>query len=166
MCSDCYASFSAAKGAALAGAGQKDSGSNAHPAEAPGGSLKKTNTSKIALAVGAATILWTLIKIITWVIRSTKTADMRPWLAAALFSFVPWAAAGIALTIRSLRGTVRWPRALATWVGGFLVGAPGLIIAASLSGGRGDTTQWVLNVIFTVLFLVVGIVLLRVGFKR
>jgi hypothetical protein len=128
--------------------------------------IEKPNISKVALAVGAATILWALSSIIAGVIRSVKTAETRPWLPALLFISVPWFVAGIALIIRSLRGAVRWPCALATWVGGFLVGAPAIIIVGSLYGGRGDTTMWVLNVIFFSLFLVVGTLLLRVGFKR
>jgi hypothetical protein len=128
--------------------------------------LKKLKIAKVALAVGAATILWALSSVVIGFIQSVKTAEIRLWLPARIFASVPWFVAGIALSIRSLRGAVSWPRALATWAGGFLIGAPAIIIGASLYGGRGDTTFWVLNIVFSILFLVVGTLLLRVGFKH
>jgi hypothetical protein len=128
--------------------------------------LKKPNISKVALAIGIATILWELIGVIRGVIRSVEDVEVRPMFPSLLFISVPWFVAGIALIVRSLRGAVCWPRAIATWAGGFLVGAPAIIIGTKLYGGLGDTTTLVLDFIFIVVCLVVGPLLLRIGFKR
>jgi hypothetical protein len=119
--------------------------------------LGKPKISKVALAVGAATILWTVISIFR-VIADWKRPVM-------LFIAIPWAAAGIALTVRSLRGSLRWPRGVAIWAGGFLIGMPAFILVPILSGPT-DSTGWVLHIFFGTLFIVLGILLIRVGFKR
>jgi hypothetical protein len=133
--------------------------------EAPQASLKKPTPSRIALVVGAVTILWALFLSIRWVTKLAKTGESSMF-RVALPGMVPWFAAGIALTMRSLRGAIRWPRALATRVGGWLVGAPFIIVGVTMAPGRGDTTYWVLNVAVTILFLVGGVLLLRIGFRR
>ena len=116
------------------------------PTEKGAAPLEKPRISKVTLAVGAATILYALISSIIWLARSAEAGRM---LSAALLGQLPWAVAGIALTILSFRGVVRWARALATWVGGFLVGAPFLIIGVWIAGGPGDTTLLMLNAFFS-----------------
>jgi hypothetical protein len=111
--------------------------------------------SKIGLGVGAATVLLALIRIVLALLSA-------PW---AVFVAAPLVTAGIALMVRSFRGSLRWPRALAAWAGGLLIGAPGILITPILSG-PGDATFWVLNVIFTGLCLFFGILLIKTGFRR
>jgi len=127
------------------------------PTDKATAALGKPEISKVALAVGAATILWAVISIFR-VVAFSKLPVM-------LFSVIPWAAAGIALTVRSLRGSLRWPRGLATWAGGFLIGLPAINLVPILSGPL-DSTGWVLSIFFGTLFFVLGILLIRVGFKR
>ena len=119
---------------------------------------EKPEISKVALAVGVATVLWAVIAIFIY-----PSYLKHPLM---LFNRIPWAVAGIALTARSLRSSLRWPCGLATWAGGFLIGTPAIIIMAVLSGPTNESTYWVLNIFFTTLFVVLGIFLIRVGFKR
>jgi hypothetical protein len=111
--------------------------------------------SKIGLGLGAATVLLALIRIVLALLSAPLAA----------FVATPLVTAGLALMLRSLRGSLRWPRALAAWVGGLLVGAPGILVTPILSG-PGDATFWVLNVVFTGVCLVLGILLIKAGFKR
>lgn len=127
------------------------------PTDNAAAALGKPVISKVALAVGAATNLWAVISIFR-VIADGK----RPLM---LFMVIPWAAAGIALTVRSLRGSLQWPRGIATWAGGFLIGLPALILVPILSGPT-DSTGWVLHILFGTLFIVLGIFLTRAGFKH
>ena len=114
----------------------------------------KPAASKIGLIIGGATVLYALTRIV-WALLK---------LPLAAFTAIPFAAAGIALIVRSLRGPLPWPRAVATLAGGFLVGIPGLLLTPILSG-PGDTTFWVLNIIVTCLGLVVGSRLIKLGSK-
>jgi hypothetical protein len=111
--------------------------------------------SKIGLGLGAATVLLALIKIVLALLSVPLAASIA----------TPLVTAGLALMLRSLRGSLRWPRALAAWVGGLLVGAPGILVTPILSG-PGDATFWVLNVVFTGVCLILGILLIKTGFKR
>lgn len=124
------------------------------PADMGAAPAKKAAISKIGLAIGAATVLYALIRVV-WALLK---------LPPAAFTAIPFLAAGIALIVRSLRGPLRGPRALATLAGGFLVGIPGLLLTPILSG-PGDTTFWVLNFVVTCLGLVIGSFLLRIGSK-
>lgn len=112
----------------------------------------KPAASKVGLIIGGATVLYALIRIV-WALLK---------LPLAAFTAIPFAAAGIALVVRSLRGPLPLPRALATLAGGFLVGIPGLLLTPILSG-PGDTTFWVMNFVVTCLGLIIGSLLLRIG---
>jgi|WetSurMetagenome_2_1015567.scaffolds.fasta_scaffold692634_2 hypothetical protein len=127
---------------------------NDQPADMGAAPAKKAAISKIGFAIGAATALYAVTRIV-WALLK---------LPLAAFTAIPFAAAGIALIVRSLRGPLPWPRALATWAGGFLVGIPGLLLTPILSG-PGDTTFWVLNFLVTGLGLAIGSFLLRIGSK-
>jgi hypothetical protein len=129
------------------------------PADTAAAPLVKSGTSKVALAIGAATILIS-------VLRVALAAVGGKWTSSMSVIPIPWVAAGIALIVRSLRGALPWPRGIAAWTGGFLMGMIFMILGVAILGGRGDSTFWILNTMAIALFFVLGILLLRAGFKR
>jgi len=118
----------------------------------------------LALIIGAATIIYALIRDLQ-AIRAGEAVVMW-WVPLAISSSLPWLGAGIALVVRAGRGALPWPRAVASWAGGFFIGAIGLIAGVAFLGGPSDSTTWFLHTLGFVLFLVLGIVLLKIAFKR
>jgi hypothetical protein len=116
----------------------------------------RSQVSMIALALGAATILFALF-------RAVQILSGRQTIA--ILAVVPYAAAGLALTIRSLRGRLPWLRGIATWAGGFLATLPAIQLVPVLSG-PGDSTFWLLTIMMGIVFVTAGILLLRMGFKN
>ncbi len=133
------------------------------PAETTGTPAAKAKPCVLALVIGAATIIYALVRDIQAFRAGEAVVKSVP---LAISSSLPWLGAGIALVVRAVRGALPWPRAVASWAGGFFIGAIGLVAGVAFLGGPHDSTTWLLHTLGFVLFLVLGIVLLKIGFKR
>ncbi len=117
----------------------------------------------LAIVIGAATIMYAIVRDVLVLRQPTPVAKSVP---LAITSSLPWLAAGIALFVRGRRGALCWARAIAAWIGGFFIGLVGLVIGVAFLAGPNDSTTWLLHTLGFVLFLVVGVLLLKVAFKR
>ncbi|MEN6310545.1 MAG: hypothetical protein ABFD80_03310 [Acidobacteriota bacterium] len=133
------------------------------PAETTGTPAAKAKPSILALVIGAATIIYALVRDLQAIRAGEAVVKSVP---LAISSSLPWLGAGIALVVRAVRGALPWPRAIASWAGGFFIGAIGLVAGVAFLGGPSDSMTWFLHTLGFVLFLVLGIVLLKIGFKR
>jgi hypothetical protein len=120
----------------------------------------------LALIIGAATIIYALIRDVQAVQAVQAGEAVVKSIPLAITSSLPWLGAGIVLVVRSVRGALPWPGAIASWAGGFFFGMIGLVAGVSFLGGPSDSTAWLLHTLGFVLFLIMGILLLKIAFKR
>jgi len=133
------------------------------PAETADTPTAKAKPNILALVIGAATIIYALVRDLQAIRAGEAVVKSVP---LAISSSLPWLGAGIALVVRAVRGALPWLRAVASWAGGFFIGAIGLVAGVAFLGGSSDSMTWFLHTLGFVLFLVLGIVLLKIGFKR